>query len=285
MKKWTLLYFLIGLALPLFGQDASPDDGPPSISELISISKVTWAIIWLVAGWFIIRVTTKALELFAERSTTYRITVKSFIPVVRILGWIILISIIITGIFQPPMATVLAFSASIGVAVGFASQDILKNIFGGLTILFDRPFMVGDKIEVGSFYGEVVSIGLRSTRIVTADDSLISIPNSTVVNNSVSNANTGEANCQVVAEFYLPPDIDTIQVRKIANQCAQVSKFIYLNKPIAVLFFHELKDRKPFLKMRLKAYVSDIRNEFRFKSEMTEIVLRELYEKGLIKEQ
>ncbi|MEM7550564.1 MAG: mechanosensitive ion channel domain-containing protein [Bacteroidota bacterium] len=255
---------------------------PPPISELISFSKIFWSIVFMIIGYFVIGILIRLLEVFAEKSAKYRITVKSFIPVVKIMGWILIIFIVIAGIFQPPAATILAFSASIGVAVGFASQDILKNIFGGVMILFDRPFKVGDKIEVGSFYGEVVEIGLRSTRIVTPDDSLVSIPNSEIMNESVSNSNAGEANCQVVAEFYLPIGVDTARARAIAIQAAQVSKYVFLNKPIAVLFFNELKENRPFIKMRLKAYVMDIRDEFRFKSDMTELVVKEFCKEGLI---
>jgi len=256
--------------------------GAPSFTELISFTKIFWSLVFLVFGYFAIRVIIKVLKLFAEKSAKYRITIKSFIPVIRILGWISIIFLIIAGIFQPPASTLLAFSASIGVAVGFASQDILKNIFGGVMILFDRPFQVGDKIEVGQHYGEVVEIGLRSTRIVTADDSLVSIPNSEIMNQSVSNTNSGEPNCQVVAEIYLPIDIDVSRVREIATQVAQVSKFVYLKKPIVVLFFNELKGHRYFFKMRLKAYVMDIRDEFKFKSEMTELVIRELIREGLL---
>ena len=85
-----------------------------------------------------------------------------------------------------------------------------------------------------------------------------------------------------MAEIYLPLDIDTDAVRKIATEAAQTSKFIFLNKPIAVLFFNEVKERRSYLKMRLKAYVMDIRYEFAFKSELTEIVIRELLSKELM---
>ncbi|MDZ7605681.1 MAG: mechanosensitive ion channel [Cyclobacteriaceae bacterium] len=180
------------------------------------------------------------------------------------------------------MATIITFSASVAVAVGFASQDILKNIFGGIMIIFDQPFKVGDKIEIGSFYGEVIEIGLRSTRIVTPDDSVVSVPNAEVMNQSVSNANTGEPNCQVVAEFYLPIDIDIARVRKIAIEGAQVSRFIYLDKPIVALFFQEIFEERSYLKMRLKAYVMDIRYEFAFKSDMTELVIGALLAEGII---
>ena len=279
--------FMLG-TIATMAQDQAVDElkkQAPKLSEIFSLPKLFWSLVLVVIGYLLIRIFSRILEVLAERSARYRITLKGLIPVVRIIGWLLVIVTIITGIFQPPMATVLALSASIGVAVGFAAQDILKNIFGGVMILFDRPFQVGDKIEVGSFYGEVTEIGLRSTRIVTPDDSLVAIPNSTIMNGSVSNANSGETNCQVVAEIYLPLSVDTVRVREIATQAAQVSKYIYLNKPIAVLFFNEVKERRSYLKMRLKAYVMDIRSEFAFKSEMTELVVSTLLEEGIIKEE
>lgn len=292
MKKLIISLLSYGIWISAKAQSAIAEnaqkeitENAPDLSEIFSVSKIFWAVVFLVGGYFTIKFITRILTLLAERSTAYRITLKGFVPVVRILGWVLVLTIIIAGIFQPPAATVLALSASVGVAVGFASQDILKNIFGGIVILFDRPFVVGDKIEVGSYYGEVSSIGLRSTRIVTADDSLVSVPNSEIMNSSVSNSNAGEPNCQVVAEIYLPLHIDTVRVREIAIQSAQVSKLVYLNKPITVLFFNEIKDRKSYLKMRLKAYVADIRGEFAFKSEMTELVVAALYEEGIIKDE
>ena len=255
---------------------------PPAIWELFSFWKIFWALIFVITGYLVIRFTISLLEKYAEKFTNQRITIKGIIPIIKIFGWIFIIVLIIVGIFQPPQSTVLAVSASLGIAVGFASQDIIKNIFGGVIILLDRPFMVGDKIEVGSHYGEVVEIGLRSIRIVTADDSLVSIPNGELMNQSVSNSNTGEANCQVVAEIYLPITVDTKRVRELAKESAQVSKYIYLNKPIYVLFFNEVKEGRSYLKMRLKAYVVDIRYEFAFKSDMTEIVMKELLTQKII---
>jgi MscS family membrane protein len=255
---------------------------PPPLSEIISITKVFWAIIFIILGFYLIKLITKITDLFAEKSANYRITIKGFVPIIRILGWVLILYVVIAGIFQPPQSTLLAVAASLGIAIGFASQDIFKNIFGGIMILFDRPFQVGDKIEIGKHYGEVVKIGLRSTRIVTPDDSLVSVPNGDVMNQAVSNANSGEPNCQVVAEIYLPITIDTEKVRNIAIETAQTSKYVYLNKPVSVIFLNDVKERRSYFKMRLKAYVLDIRYEFNFKSEMTEIVIRELLKEKLI---
>jgi small-conductance mechanosensitive channel len=258
---------------------------PGEVLDAISFSKIFWTLVLLAIGYFIIKSIIKLLEIFAERSVRYRISIKSIIPIVRIVIWSIIIFAVVKGIYNPPLETLIAMTASIAIAVGLAAQDLLKNVFGGIMLLFDRPFQVGDKIETGKYYGEVLEIGLRATRIVTPDDSVVSVPNMELMNSSVSNANSGELNCQVVAEIYLPIDVDTQKVRKIAIEAAQVSKFIYLSKPIVVVFFNEVKQRRSYLKMRLKAYVMDIRYEFQFKSDMTEIVIRELLAQGVIKKE
>ncbi len=257
--------------------------GAPNVEPILTPSEIIWSVIFILFGFVFLRIFSGIFNRIAERSAKYRISLKRFIPIFKIVVWILLIFTIIQGIIQPPLATVLAFFTSIGVAVGFAAQDLLKNVFGGLMILFDRPFQIGDKIEVAGNYGEVIKIGLRSTRIVTADDSAVSVPNAEMMNSAISNSNSGESNCQVVAEIYLPLDTNTQLARKIAIETAQVSKYIYLKKPIAVVFVNEFKDKQSVLKMRIKAYVFDIRNEFTFKSDMTEIVLRELVAQGLLK--
>ena len=222
------------------------------------------------------------MESISERWENTRLTIKRSIPFVRVLQWIFATYLVIVGVLSPPVETLLALTASAGLALGFASQDILKNIFGGIMILMDRPFQTGDKIQVKEHYGEVVQIGLRTVRIITPDDSLVSIPNSDLVNQAVSNSNNGESNCQVVAEFYLPPNIDLVRVKRIAYRAAVVSRYVYLNKPIAIIFKNEVHQGKSLIKMRLKAYVLDIRFEFAFASEMTEIVLQELLKNELI---
>lgn len=83
-------------------------------------------------------------------------------------------------------------------------------------------------------------------------------------------------------EFFLPPDINFIEVKKIAYRAAAVSRYIYLNKPIVVIIKNEIHYGRSLLKMRLKAYVLDIRYEFPFMSEMTEIVMNELLRHKLV---
>lgn len=74
-----------------------------------------------------------------------------------------------------------------GLAVSLAAQDSIKNIFGSATVLFDKPFVVGDRIKFDGHDGPVESIGLRATRIRTLEGHLVTVPNMKFIDNSVEN--------------------------------------------------------------------------------------------------
>lgn len=74
-----------------------------------------------------------------------------------------------------------------GLAFALAAKDTLSNLFGGITILFDNVFRMGDWVKMGDVEGTVAEIGLRSTTIRTFDNALITIPNSLVSVSSVKN--------------------------------------------------------------------------------------------------
>ncbi|WP_022669821.1 mechanosensitive ion channel family protein [Hippea alviniae] len=74
-----------------------------------------------------------------------------------------------------------------GLAVALAAKDTLANMFGGLTIILDRPFKLGDWVKIGDIEGIVEDIGFRSTRIRTFEKSLISMPNSVIANTAIEN--------------------------------------------------------------------------------------------------
>lgn len=245
------------------------------IRQLISFNKILMSLIILIVTSFFNKLLNNILDNLSEKATNYRLFIKRLTPISRIFIWSLAIYVIIAGVIDPPFETIVTIGASIGIAVGFASQDILKNIFGGIMIILDRPFQVGDKIEVGEHYGEVLSIGLRSSRIVTPDDSVVAIPNGDLMNRSVSNANSSALDCQVVTEIFLPAIVDTEAVKKLAFQVVYSSSYTYMNKPVAVIVLNEVHNRALFVKLRIKAYVLDIRYEFLFKSDVTEMMLKE----------
>lgn len=74
-----------------------------------------------------------------------------------------------------------------GLALGFAAKDTLANFIAGVTILWDRPFRVGDRVEIDGEFGQVKRITLRSTRIHTNANEVVIIPNQNVANNKIVN--------------------------------------------------------------------------------------------------
>ena len=74
-----------------------------------------------------------------------------------------------------------------GLAFALAAQDTIKNVYGGFTILTDRPFRIGDRIKVDGFDGFVENIGIRSTRLRTLEKRMVTIPNFKLVEASVEN--------------------------------------------------------------------------------------------------
>jgi MscS family membrane protein len=86
-----------------------------------------------------------------------------------------------------PVTSVLAGLGVGGVAVALAAQNSLANIFGSIVILTDRPFRVGDRVQIGDVDGTVETIGLRSTRIRTLDGHLATLPNKTVADSNIIN--------------------------------------------------------------------------------------------------
>jgi len=111
-------------------------------------------------------------------AATFLLTILKY--VVLIIGFVMALEELGLGI-----TTILEGLGIIGIALGFAAKDTLSNIIAGFFLFWDKPFVIGDLIEVSDEYGEVREITLRSTRIVTVDGKLISIPNSVIVNTKV----------------------------------------------------------------------------------------------------
>jgi MscS family membrane protein len=102
--------------------------------------------------------------------------------------FVVIVAVLVTSQNLGMNVTGLLASLSIGgLAVGLAAQDTLSNLFGAVAIFADRPFRVGDRVQFDTIDGVVETIGLRSTRIRNLDGHLVTVPNRTVANASISN--------------------------------------------------------------------------------------------------
>ena len=105
----------------------------------------------------------------------------------RVFLIVIAVMFIFDTVLDQDITTWLAGLGIAGLAVSLAAQDSLKNLFGSITVLLDRPFQVGERIVFSGFDGTVEDIGFRSTKIRTAVGHLVTIPNSNIVNDPVEN--------------------------------------------------------------------------------------------------
>lgn len=104
-----------------------------------------------------------------------------------------------------------------GVIVTLAAQDTAKNLFGGLVIFLDRPFIVGDWIQLSEYEGIVEDITFRSTRVRTFENSIVNIPNSTIANASIINWSKMEKR-RYKTKLCLETDTPLEKVNKLTEQ-------------------------------------------------------------------
>ncbi len=107
--------------------------------------------------------------------------------VLRLLVLLVVVLFVVKYLFGTSPGTVVGALGIGGVALAFAAKDTLGNFFGSITVLMDRPFAPGDWVVVAGVEGSVEKMGFRSTRVRTSYDSVVTIPNSSMVNSNVDN--------------------------------------------------------------------------------------------------
>ena len=115
-------------------------------------------------------------------------------PSARLLGtrllhglFVILGAVWVLDILGVSLSLVLTTVGVAGLAFGLAVQDILKSFFAGIYLLFERPFLIGDEIQIKEHVGRVENIGFRSTSLRTAENVLVVVPNSMLFVEVISN--------------------------------------------------------------------------------------------------
>lgn len=253
----------------------------PTVLEDVSLRSVVLAIVILAGAWFVVFWSTRIFDRLAARSTRGRFVFGRVEPVVRMLVWFYG-SFLALRILSPSRETFLALIASIGLAIGLGAQDLVRSIIGGLIVIIDRPYQLGDRVKIGEAYGEIDHIGLRCTKLTTPDDTRVTIPNSQVLAGLVYNSNSGVPDCQVVTDVILPHNIDPRFAIELGYEAAYSSPFLLLDKPVVVLIMDRF-DQSPYCVVRVKAYVYDHRSEPKMQSDITARIKSELLQAGILK--
>jgi len=215
----------------------------------------------------------------SERIGWYRTSVTMIIPLLKIAIYTVSLYFIVIAVIEPSFTQWVALSGLFGAAIGFGLKDLFADLVGGIVIIFEKPYQIGDKVTIGTQYGEVKDIGLRSTRLQTPADELVSVPNFTIFNQPVSSGNAGDLAMMIVIDLYINPASDAAAALKILKEALVTSKYIIISKkyPYTVL----VEDFPFYQRVRAKGYVNDLRQEFEFKSEVTRRTLAEFQRSGI----
>lgn len=126
-----------------------------------------------------------------------------------------------------PITSVVAGLGIGGIAVALAAQNTLANVFGTITILADRPFRVGDRVQIDKFDGTVETIGLRSTRIRTLEGHLVTLPNKIVADSGITNISL-RPNIRQIFTISLTYDTTPEKMR----EALQIARDVIRNHPL-----------------------------------------------------
>ena len=172
----------------------------------------------------------------SERIGWYRTSVTMTIPLLKLIVYTVALYYIITALIEPSLTQMIAFSGLFGAAIGFGLKDLFSDIVGGIVIIFEKPYQIGDKVTIGDKYGEVTDIGIRSTRIRTPADETVSLPNFSIFTQPVTSGNAGDLAMMVTIDLFIHPESDADAALKILKEALVTSKYVIISKkyPFAV---------------------------------------------------
>jgi small-conductance mechanosensitive channel len=126
----------------------------------------------------------------------------------------------------------------VGLAIALAAQNLLSNVFGGVTITIDQLYKKGDRVEMAGVYGDVYDIKPRYTRIKTLNNTLITIPNAKVINEQIINYSVPDSTVRVKIPVGVAYGTDPKKVDEILLDIANQSKLV-LKEPKSLVRFTE----------------------------------------------
>ena len=278
-----LMAGLVVSALPALAQEKAPPkiETFDQLAHLIRWRGVMLSIVVIVGAWLLLRFIDNLVKglsaTFADRRMMLQ-KLSTFLRFGIYVGTTVVVVLLSFHISQEVLAVL---GGTAAVAMGFAMKDLVASVVAGVMIMVDRPFQVGDRVSFGGQYGDITAIGIRSVRMVTLDDNVITIPNNKFLTDITSCGNYGALDMQVVIDFLIGVDQDVQLARQTIYDAAVSSQYVYLPKPVVVLVSQEIVGSYIAIQVRLKAYVMDTQFEKAFVNDVTLRVIESFADLGI----
>jgi small-conductance mechanosensitive channel len=169
----------------------------------------------------------------------------------------------------------IAGAGVMGVAVGFAAKDTLSNLIAGVLLIIDRPFEIGDRIEVWSApagsasWGDVIDIGLRATRIRTTDNIVVIIPNNEIMTRDIVNYTSINSSIRVRINIGIAYDADMAKAKSLILQAADSAGWIS-TEPAPKVVVRDFGESS--VDLQLRVWIKDARKRMDTISYITDTV-------------
>lgn len=235
------------------------------------IGAVTFLAYYLV--WRLLDRVARAVAVRAHADATSRdfaLTVLKFV----VLSFAAVSALSSIGVNTASLLTSLGIA---GLTIGFAARDALSNLISGLLIYWDRPFVIGDLIEIKNSYGRVERITLRSTRVVTPDGRMLAVPNTEIINTTVASY-TNYPHLRLDIPVTVAVDSDLELVRRTLLALIEKDP-AYLESPAPVVVMTQINDYNVCVELR--AWLNDERTHIEARVALRESVFRALIRAGV----
>jgi small-conductance mechanosensitive channel len=169
-------------------------------------------------------------------------------------------------------------AGALGIGIGFGLQNVVSNFASGLILLFERPVRVGDTVIVAGEWGTITKIGLRSTVMLTFDESEMIVPNTDLVSEKVVNWTLTNPTARVIMEVGVAYGSDIATVLGILREAGSAHEAT-LSEPPPEALFTGFGDSS--LDFELRVWVNAIRKRFQVRSVVLTEIERRLAESGI----
>lgn len=189
IRALTLVLFFCGLTgLLLVTSPALAEEQPNDISDIQQIANlVRWSGVFLsllvvVATWLLIKFIKSVVSTLGRQFVHYRMLLQKLQSFLQFFIYVSTGVIVVMLCFRINDHMLTLIGGTVAVSVGFALKDLAASFIAGITVVIDRPFQVGDRVTFEGHYGDIIEIGMRSVRMRTLSDDIITIPNNKFLN-------------------------------------------------------------------------------------------------------
>lgn len=263
---------------PAFAQE-TPDIA--QLAEFIRWTGVALSVPVIAGAVVAIRVIDDLAERLARRFANRRPTIQKVESAMRFAIYIATVGICARLSIRLDPTALTVIGGALAFAVGFAMRDLVAAFIAGITIMFDRPFQVGDRVEFAGQYGDVVKIGLRSVQMITLDHVIITIPNNKVLTDVTMAVTYGVLEMQTAMDFYIGMDQDAKLAAELIREACLTSPYVFMGQPVPIVARQIILHDYVAFHMRARPYVFDCKYEEPFKTDVHLRVLEAFRKHGI----